>query len=273
MNQTAGSHKTVRVFVVVPPRTLLLDVAGPIEVLRKANLEQSDVQFEVTFIGPSETAHSSIGLMIANIEPLPESLPDDAMVIISGSADIPLGGVGNSGEEDDALEAQIVSWMRRVIRPGIRLVSICSGALLAARAGLLDGYDCTTHHMAIEELNRLAPTSRVLQNRLFVEDRDRLTSAGITAGIDLMLHIVAEIAGHALALSIARYLVVYLRRSGETRSFRRGWKGAIICIRWCIVHRMPLRKIRQPAGRWNSWRTSVVQARAISQDCLMSTHI
>lgn len=99
MNQTAGSHQTVRVFVVVPPRTLLLDVAGPIEVLRKANLEQSEVQFEVTFIGPSETALSSIGLTISNIEPLPENLPDDAMVVISGSADIPLGGVGNSGEK------------------------------------------------------------------------------------------------------------------------------------------------------------------------------
>lgn len=214
MIETQGSHKTVRVFVVVPPRTLLLDVAGPIEVLRKANLEQSDVQFEVTFIGPSETALSSIGLTLANIEPLPDHLPGDALVVISGSADIPMGSVFVNRDEDAALEAQIVSWLRHAIRPGIRLVSICSGALLAARAGLLEGYDCTTHHMAIDELHRLAPTAHVLQNRLFVEDRERLTSAGITAGIDLMLHILADIAGHAVAISVARYLLVYLRRSG-----------------------------------------------------------
>ncbi|WP_421565277.1 GlxA family transcriptional regulator [Ochrobactrum sp. EDr1-4] len=215
MNQSADSLKTIPVFVVIPPRTLLLDVAGPIEVLRKANLEQSSIQFDVHYIGPSEEVTSSIGLSVANISPLPEALPDDALVVISGSADVPMGGAVTSRDDDAILEAQIVSWLRRTIRLGVKLVSICSGALLAARAGLLEGYECTTHHMAIEELHRLAPTSRVLQNRLFVEDRDRLTSAGITAGIDLMLHIVAEMAGHALALSVARYLVVYLRRSGN----------------------------------------------------------
>ncbi|KAA9370669.1 GlxA family transcriptional regulator [Ochrobactrum quorumnocens] len=249
MNQTVDSHKTVRVFVVVPPRTLLLDVAGPIEVLRKANLEQSEVQFEVTFIGPSQTVLSSIGLTIANIEPLPENLPDGALVVISGSADVPLGGVGNSREEDNVLEAQIVSWMRRAIRPGIRLVSICSGALLAARAGLLDGYACTTHHLAIDELNRLAPTSRVLQNRLFVEDRDRLTSAGITSGIDLMLHIVAEIAGHALALSIARYLVVYLRRSGGDPQLSPWLEGRNHMHP--VVHRAQDAIAKNPAASWS----------------------
>jgi len=214
MNQAADSVLTVQVFVVVPPRTLLLDVAGPIEVLRKANVEQKALQFEVSYIGPSDIVTSSIGLSVTNIAPLPQSLPDNALVVISGSADVPMGGAVTSREDDAILEEQIVEWLRRSIRPGIRLVSICSGALLAARAGLLDGYECTTHHMAIDELNRLAPSSHVLQNRLFVDDRDRLTSAGITAGIDLMLHIVAQMAGHALALSVARYLVVYLRRSG-----------------------------------------------------------
>ncbi|MBC8717772.1 helix-turn-helix domain-containing protein [Ochrobactrum sp. Marseille-Q0166] len=249
MNQAADSHKTVRVFVVVPPRTLLLDVAGPMEVLRKANLEQSKVQFEVTFIGPFETALSSIGLTLANIEPLPDYLPDDALVIISGSADIPLGSAVLSRDEDTALEAKIVSWMRRIIRPGIKLVSICSGALLAARAGLLEGYDCTTHHMAIDELHRLAPTARVLQNRLFVEDRDRLTSAGITAGIDLMLHILAEMAGHALALSVARYLVVYLRRSGGDPQLSPWLEGRNHMHP--VVHRAQDAVAANPAEHWS----------------------
>ena len=96
--------------------------------------------------------------------------------------------------------------------PGIRLVSICSGALLAARAGLLDGYDCTTHHACTADLARLAPSPHVKENRIYVEDGERLTSAGITAGIDVMLHIVAQCAGHPVALSVARYLLVYLRR-------------------------------------------------------------
>ncbi len=59
----------------------------------------------------------------------------------------------------------------------------------------------------------------------------------------------------------------------EIHSFRLGWKDVIICIQWCIVHRMLLRKIPQPVGRWKNWLTSAAQARAISLDCSTSTHI
>ena len=200
--------------MVVPPRVLLLDIAGPVEVLRKANLEQDDVRFTITYVGPSAETGSSIGLGLAGIQPLPERLPDDAMVVIPGSADQPLGVLPSERERDGPQEDAIVDWLTRVIRPGIRLASICSGALIAARAGLLDGYDCTTHHACTADLIRLAPAARVRENRLYVEDGERLTSAGITAGIDLMLHVVARTAGHAVALAVARYLVVYLRRGG-----------------------------------------------------------
>jgi len=203
----------IPVYVVVPPRVLLLDVAGPMEVLRKANLEQDAVRFIVNYVGPSSRARSSIGLDIAGVAPLPEELPDGALIVVSGAADLPLGGTV-CREDDAALEDEIVAWLKRAICPGIRLASICSGALLAARAGLLDGFECTTHHETIAELARLAPAARIRENRLYVEDGERLTSAGITAGIDLMLHVVARQAGHATALAVARYLVVYLRRGG-----------------------------------------------------------
>lgn len=210
---TGQAPRDIPVFVVVPPRVLLLDVAGPMEVLRKANLEQAAVHFSISYVGPSPTVGSSVGIALAGITPLPDHLPDGAMVVVSGSADTPLGPPPD-GETDAADEAAIVDWLRRAVRPGIRLVSICSGALLAARAGLLDGHACTTHHAGMADLARLAPAARVLENRLYVEDGERLTSAGITAGVDLMLHIVAEAAGPATALEVARYLVVYLRRGG-----------------------------------------------------------
>ncbi|MEZ2410382.1 GlxA family transcriptional regulator [Bosea sp. RCC_152_1] len=205
----------IPVFVVVPPRALLLDLAGPMEVLRKTNLEQASVHFDVTYIGPSPDVASSIGLCLSGIAPLPARLPDDALVIISGAVDEPLGSAVREEAEDGPLEAAIVAWLRRGIRPGMRLATICSGALLAAQAGLLDGRECTTHHAAIAELKRLAPLAKLRENRLYVEDGDRLTSAGITSGIDLMLYIVAREVGHATALSVARYLVVYLRRGGS----------------------------------------------------------
>lgn len=65
------------------------------------------------------------------------------------------------------------------------------------------------------ELASLAPTARVLENRLYVTDRERWTSAGITAGIDLALHLISELAGAQVAVAVARYLVVYLRRAGS----------------------------------------------------------
>jgi len=206
--------RTIPVVVVLPPRTLLLDVAGPIEVLRRANLIQDRVRFEVRFVGATRTLRSSIGLSLSGIEPLPRTLRPDALVVVAGNVDTFIdGGSGDAG--DGGGEAKIVAWLRARIRRGHRLVTICSGATLAARAGLLDGYACTTHYLDCARLAAAAPLAKVLENRLYVEDRDRLSSAGITAGIDLMLHVVAQTIDHACALAVARYLVVYLRRSGS----------------------------------------------------------
>lgn len=215
MSGPAQQPREIPVLVVVPPRVLLLDIAGPVEVLRKANLEQAAVRFAVAYVGPSPAVDSSIGLALAAIAPLPETLPQEALVVVPGAVDDPLGRVAAGWTDDAAHETAIVRWLARVVRPGIRLATICSGALLAARAGLLDGHACTTHHATIAELVRVAPLASVLDNRLFVESGERLTSAGITAGVDLMLHLVAQEAGHAAALAVARYLVVYLRRAGS----------------------------------------------------------
>lgn len=209
-----SNSRRIDVYVVLPPRTLLLDVAGPIEVLRRANLIQDMVRFHVRYVAPTRTLRTSIGLDVSGIEPLPRQIAEDAMVVIGGNADTLLDG-SIAQPADAQHEAKIVDWLRTAIHPGHRLITICSGALLAARAGLLDGYACTTHFLSCEELATLAPHARVLENRLYVEDRDRLSSAGVTAGIDLMLHVVAQLTDHACALAVARYLVVYLRRSGS----------------------------------------------------------
>ncbi len=206
--------RTVPVVVVLPPRTLLLDVSGPVEVLRRANLVQDAVRFEVRFVAARRALRTSIGLTVANLEPLPRALPADAMVVVAGNVDRYIDGAGGVPEDDED-DARIVDWLGARVRPGHQLVTICSGAVLAARAGLFDGYACTTHYLNTEQLAAIAPAAKVLDNRLYVEDRDRLSSAGITAGIDLMLHFIAQTIDHACALAVARYLVVYLRRSGS----------------------------------------------------------
>jgi transcriptional regulator GlxA family with amidase domain len=205
----------IPVYVVLPPRALLLDIAGPLEVLRMANRLQKGLRFDIRYIGPSRSVASSIGLTLAEIQPLPRLLSDHAMVMLGGTVD-PGTQLGAQREinDDNTDETAIVAWLRGAIRPGHRLISICSGALLAGRAGLLDGYSCTTHHDCCTELAALVPKARVLENRLYVVDGERYSSAGVTAGVDLMLHIVSELIDHACAAAIARYLVVYLRRSG-----------------------------------------------------------
>jgi len=208
---------------VIPPRLLLLDVAGPLEVLRRANQLQSEACFDVRYIGPAPLLRTSINLTVSGIEPLPPTLPRGAWIVLAGDVEkiMSWGSQGPDNarsdmadEADEADEAVIIHWLRTAIQPDHKLISICSGALFAGRAGLLDGRACTTHHTCCADLAKLAPQARVLEDRLYVEDGNCYSSAGITTGVDLMLHLVGTLIGQVHAVAVARYLVVYLRRSG-----------------------------------------------------------
>lgn len=268
---SAAKRKHIATFVVVPPCVLLLDIAGPIEALRKANLEQATIVFDIVYIGPSPKVGSSIGLDVSGIAPLPPSLPNDALIIIAGAVDQPLGGRLRDRATDSRHEARIVTWLKGAVRPGMRLVTICSGALLAARAGLLDGRECTTHHATISELKQLASTAQVHENRLYVVDGERLTSAGITAGIDLMLHVVAQETGHATALAVARYLLVYMRRGGADPQLSPWLEGRNHIHP--AIHRAQDAIAANPGGQWSVVRlakVAVTSPRNLSR--LFSTH-
>ena len=244
------------VWVVLPERVLLLDIAGPMEVLRRANVEQSALTFNVHYAGSSARAMSSVGIPLADIAPLPSTLPEGAIIIVPGSAD------NIAFAEDVSLaavrqdERAIVEWLRACIRPGHRLMTICSGALLAARAGLLDGYSCTTHHAECGELAALAPQAKVLDNRLFVIDGERYTSAGVTAGVDLMLNVVSSLLGHACALAIARHLVLYLRREGADPQIS-PWLAGRNHLH-PAVHRVQDAIIANPAEDWTLTRLAKI---------------
>ncbi|MFD1611194.1 GlxA family transcriptional regulator [Sphingomonas tabacisoli] len=202
--------RRVPLTVALQPRTLLLDVAGPMEAVRKANLIQDEVRFDVTYVAATRYVATSIGLTISGLAALPAHLPEQATAVVAGSASSALG----IEDEPTGEDGELTDWLAAVVRPDHRLITICSGAIAAGRAGLFDGLQCTTHHDCIAELRAVAPAAKVLENRLFVEDRGRWSSAGITAGIDLMLHLIATEAGHGVAAAVARYLVVYLRREG-----------------------------------------------------------
>jgi transcriptional regulator GlxA family with amidase domain len=196
------------VYFVLPPRTLLLDVAGPAEALAMANRRQQEVRFELHYTSPIRLIETSIGLTLKDLATLPQSPEKDAMIVVAGSKD------GPESREYKKAHDRIVKWLQQISNPTRRLVFICSGALLAARAGLLDHRFCTTHHTHCDELRQISSRAKVLDNRIYVPDGNVYTSAGVTAGIDLMLYIISEIAGPLCAAAVARNMVVYLRRTG-----------------------------------------------------------
>jgi transcriptional regulator GlxA family with amidase domain len=141
----------------------------------------------------------------------PEVLATADTVVIGGTRYPPARVDGVLPEEATAAMA--------LIRPGTRLVSICTGAFVLAAAGLLDGRPATTHWKFADALRRLHPDVRVDENVLFVDDGDVLTSAGLAAGIDLCLHIIRSDHGAQVANAVARYCVVPPWREGGQAQF------------------------------------------------------
>jgi transcriptional regulator GlxA family with amidase domain len=257
---TKLGSRSIDVWVVLPQRVLLLDIAGPLEVLRRANVEQDALEFKVRYAGSNPHVTSSIGLGIADIAPLPARLSEEAMIIVPGAGDHVAFAQDAAQSAVRQDERAIVEWLRTIVRPAHTLITVCSGALLAARAGLLDGYSCTTHHTECEELAAMAPRAKVLDNRLFVIDGRRYTSAGVTAGMDLTLHLVSTLTGHTCALAIARHLVLYMRRQGADPQISPWLQGRNHMHP--AVHRVQDAIIANPAAQWTL--TSVARMASIS---------
>jgi transcriptional regulator GlxA family with amidase domain len=212
------SAAPIDVLFVVAPHSLLLDIAGPAEAFRLVNTRHAEQgqgpHFRLRFAGATASAPTSVGLPIT-LEPLPDSFATTTWVVLVGQ---PTVHVLRTTPEVIAIS----HWLSRVLRPRLvapdcadRLLTICSGTLLAARSGLLNGRSCTTHHHMLELLKSSAPRVSVVSNRVFVVDGRVASTAGITAGIDLALHLIAEECGEAMAVNVAEDMVVYLRRSAR----------------------------------------------------------
>jgi transcriptional regulator GlxA family with amidase domain len=141
----------------------------------------------------------------------PEALAVADTVVIPGTRYAP-------ARDEGALTPEVSAALRS-IRPGTRLVSICTGAFVLAAAGLLDGRTATTHWKFADALRALHPQVRVDENVLFVDDGDVLTSAGLAAGIDLCLHIIRGDHGAQVANAVAKYCVVPPWREGGQAQF------------------------------------------------------
>jgi transcriptional regulator GlxA family with amidase domain len=141
----------------------------------------------------------------------PDAIDDADTVIVPGTR-------YPSARFDGRLAAPAAAALARV-RPGARVVSICTGAFVLAAAGLLDGRPATTHWQYADDLRRLHPTVQLDEDVLFVDDGDVLTSAGLAAGIDLCLHMIRRDHGAAVANAVAKHCVVPPWREGGQAQF------------------------------------------------------
>jgi transcriptional regulator GlxA family with amidase domain len=204
-----------RVVVVAFPGVQILDVTGPAEVFSLADrLGGPAYTIELVAAGASPIA-SSGGLRL---------LPDRQLATCRGLIDtlVVAGGAGVEAAESDE---RLVAWLRSAARRSRRVTSVCNGAFLLARAGLLEGRRATTHWAACRELARRYPAIEVDADPIFVRDGNVFTSAGVTAGIDLALALVEEDLGRRLALDVARALVLFVRRPGGQAQFSAGLAG------------------------------------------------
>ena len=185
----------------------LLDVAGPAEVFKEANRFGAD--YRIVLLSPTGAdVTSNLGVRVAvDGAVAPESAFDTFLV--PGSDLYPRTPVPD--ELADAVRAPATV--------AARVVSVCTGAFVLAAAGLLDGKRATTHWKVAHELAARCPTCRVEPDAIYVRDGSTYTSAGVTAGIDLALALVEEDLGRSVALAVARYLVVFLKRPGGQAQF------------------------------------------------------
>lgn len=201
-----------RVWFLACPGTGLLNVANPWEVLGHTNDVLGRSAYVLELFGPGgavlTTGHQ---LELVGVRPLPRRMErcPDIVVIAGSSRRVPLA----EGER------KVVAWLRRHAARIPTLVSICTGAFILGEAGLLDGRRATTHWQHLDDLRARFPRAQVVDEGIYVRDRGVFTSAGLTAGVDLMLAMVEEDHGHAIAMAVAKRMVLFLRRSGHQAQF------------------------------------------------------
>ncbi|MDN0198654.1 GlxA family transcriptional regulator [Streptomyces sp. S.PNR 29] len=194
------------VLVVVFDEVQSLDVTGPVEVFAGAEKHTPGTYRIRTASLDGAPVRTSSGLTLVPDQSL-AAAPDAHTLLVPG------------GQGTRRPDPRLVDWVREHGPRAERLVSVCTGAALLADAGLLDGRRATTHWAYCDRLARDHPAIEVDPDPIYVRDGNVATSAGVTAGIDLALALVEEDLGRDVALTIARHLVVFLRRPGNQAQF------------------------------------------------------
>lgn len=241
-----STTKTIGILAL--PGVQMLDVAGPLDVFAEANVQSGRNAYAPCVISTIEgPIVSSSGLRI-----LPDMILDTHT--ISAFDTLLVAGAPHLGETTP--DPRLLDWLRRHAPKSRRFGSVCSGAMLLAATGLLDGRRITTHWAVAEQLAHSFPEVRIEIDALHVRDHKIRTAAGVTAGLDLALALVEEDLGREIAKKIASQLVMFFKRPGGQLQFsRRGeanpvGRSALQEIqRWVAAHPAEDTSLATLAGR------------------------
>jgi transcriptional regulator GlxA family with amidase domain len=188
-----------------------LDVAGPVDVFSEANafLAPQDRYETILVARNCAPLRASNGMQLVPDRSYAEANEPCAMVLVAGGPTLPEAG----------RDEQLCSWLHRIVPSAGLHGSICTGAFAFGHAGLLDDHVVTTHWQNAPRLAAQFPRARVEFDRIYIRDGRLVTSAGVTAGIDLALALVAEDHGPRVALAVAKRLVVVTQRQGGQSQF------------------------------------------------------
>ncbi|RFS15003.1 GlxA family transcriptional regulator [Emticicia sp. C21] len=179
----------------------ILDLAGPLQVFYESG--EYGIPYEILFVSDKEQKQFSAGLFSDKLTDFSTIAFDTNDILMIPGFSIPANLEPNKAFDE---------WLVKAHQKKVAICSVCTGVFALARAGILDGLECTTHWKYIEALQKHFPKVKVMQNRLFVKNENVYTSAGITTGIDLALFLIEERHGAKFAYQLAKELVMYLRR-------------------------------------------------------------
>jgi transcriptional regulator GlxA family with amidase domain len=226
------------VVIVVPDNAQSLDVSGPFDVFLEANRQApGTANYDIRTLSAGRARAVRAGGM--------SLLTDGSIYDDDGAIDtLLIAGTPDYGQAYQSIELH--AWLKRRTLATRRHGSVCTGAFFLGAAGLLDGHNATTHWQHAAELAERFPAVNVVPDQIYVEDGPLWTSAGVTAGIDLALKLVEDDHGRELALTVARRLVVFLKRPGGQSQFsvhlaaQIATEGRIQAIQHWILDHLPL---------------------------------
>ena len=191
----SNNHKRT-VCIVIFDEVEVLDFCGPFEVFSVTGGRDGQRPFEVCTVAEDEKPVTARGGLSVNPAYSFENCPPPEILLIPGGP----------GTRTKLHNARMLNWIRDRAAAAELVLSVCSGALLLAKAGVLDGLTATTHHGAVDELRAINPNVRVDHTRRFIDNGRVIASGGISAGIDMSLHVVARLLGKEQELETARYM-------------------------------------------------------------------